>query len=660
MLIEVPDHLWEDIEKLIKDKGASNAPDSADIDKLIVPKDNVEQYGEEQCWGEIVTVPRNWQSSPEHPETFLAYITVAEAKLLRSLGLGYSEIDGEYTQHYDNSKIPSFNGYGAGDSDAGGFGGSDNSEGESEGRSAASSGTNSTGGWGSDGVSGGTSFGRADDYGSPSNATDYNQNGIPDGVDLSNAYDLSGVKGWAYANRVLDSLSSRSFQTDGWATGTYIDAATGAYMGYSYDPSMYGSDYSVYNMSSGLGWGGANVNGQQMTYNNLGWGANATIGANYYTSITGTWRDTASWNDVHMTVDGEFLGTVDEAIADIAEMMGFEVDAATASAIQSTTTAIGGAIAGVSTITQVAMSVAAVADIGYAAGTLDKDTRDAMKAAAAVIGFADTAIAGMQTISTIGSLQNAGYINSAQAAMGYAATALSLGIGFSQLSSALAGMGVNTAGITDVSAMAFGWSALGIAASAKFALTGNINDIFSAYASWDFSVNVANSLSVNTVTKDPFGFMAGGELYDAQSAGSELHTVIKSRDPKISVDRKLDIGKTATQLIAQEDSIYKELSPIDTSVVENVGTGDIAAAKAARFNRLIDDYNRYVEAYEADVDAYNTEVATFNAGLDSITSQEDYDSAKESLDSTLTGISDRLSDTSGLISNVIDEINDFV
>jgi len=130
-LIEVPDHLLEDVEKLVKDKGAKNAPDNSDIDLLIADK-GTDEYVE--YWGEEVTLKRNWQSDPEHPQTFLAYITVAEAKLLRSLGLGYSLIDHEYRQHYDKNKIPSFNGDFGGPSNAG------------EAEAAANMGDNNSGG----------------------------------------------------------------------------------------------------------------------------------------------------------------------------------------------------------------------------------------------------------------------------------------------------------------------------------------------------------------------------------------------------------------------------------------------------------------------------------------------------------------------------------
>jgi hypothetical protein len=128
MYIKIPDEIYENVQKLIKDYGAKNAPQTDDIDKLIDNKSN--EYIE--YWGEQVTLHKNWQSSPDHPETFLAYITVAEAKLLRSLGLGYSNIDGKYQQHYDNQGIPSFNGYGIGDSDEGSFSTGGNTEGEAE------------------------------------------------------------------------------------------------------------------------------------------------------------------------------------------------------------------------------------------------------------------------------------------------------------------------------------------------------------------------------------------------------------------------------------------------------------------------------------------------------------------------------------------------
>lgn len=108
MLVDIPDHLWKDVEQLITDKGALNAPDNKDIDKLVA--DKTPEYRE--YWGDTVVTKRNWQSSPDHPKTFLAYITIAEAKMLRSMGLGYSDIagNGKYKQHHDKHGIPSFNG----------------------------------------------------------------------------------------------------------------------------------------------------------------------------------------------------------------------------------------------------------------------------------------------------------------------------------------------------------------------------------------------------------------------------------------------------------------------------------------------------------------------------------------------------------------------
>lgn len=146
MLINIPDDLYEDIQKLIKDKSAKNNKSvKFDIDTLISKdKSNLTKENDSEYWGEEVTVKRNWKSSPSHPETFLAYITPAEAKLLRSLGLGYSLINGKYQQHFDKDGIPSFNGWGAGDSDYGG--------GQQSSEDAA--GTSATGSTGSNGRTG--------------------------------------------------------------------------------------------------------------------------------------------------------------------------------------------------------------------------------------------------------------------------------------------------------------------------------------------------------------------------------------------------------------------------------------------------------------------------------------------------------------------------
>lgn len=75
-----------------------------------------------QYFGERVTVYKNRQGTPNHPKSFLCYITIPEAKLLRSLGLGYSlnTQSNEWEQHVSREGIPSFQG---GDGGSGGDGG---------------------------------------------------------------------------------------------------------------------------------------------------------------------------------------------------------------------------------------------------------------------------------------------------------------------------------------------------------------------------------------------------------------------------------------------------------------------------------------------------------------------------------------------------------
>jgi len=57
---------------------------------------------------EMVTVPRQWQSRPDHPTTTLAYITAVEMKLLKKLDLHDSGIDVE--DHFGPGGVPSLNG----------------------------------------------------------------------------------------------------------------------------------------------------------------------------------------------------------------------------------------------------------------------------------------------------------------------------------------------------------------------------------------------------------------------------------------------------------------------------------------------------------------------------------------------------------------------
>lgn len=66
-----------------------------------------------------VKVPVKWQSAPDHPSTKLAYITDAEAELLKRLDLHGSGV--RYADHYGPDGVPSYNGggsnYGSDDDD---------------------------------------------------------------------------------------------------------------------------------------------------------------------------------------------------------------------------------------------------------------------------------------------------------------------------------------------------------------------------------------------------------------------------------------------------------------------------------------------------------------------------------------------------------------
>ena len=123
------------------DEAASHWRDvEFDLEQLI-PEigDEYQQY-----FGEIVTTHKNRQGTPGHPKSFLAYITIPEAKLLRSLGLGYSynpETD-KWEQHLSRDGIPSFQG---GD---GGRSGSSSSGSSSSGSSSSGGGGGGGGGWG--------------------------------------------------------------------------------------------------------------------------------------------------------------------------------------------------------------------------------------------------------------------------------------------------------------------------------------------------------------------------------------------------------------------------------------------------------------------------------------------------------------------------------
>ena len=106
-----------------------------------------------------VTAPARWQSSPDHPETSLAYITDEEMGLLQNLDLHNSGVDEE--MHYGPKGIVSLNGVGG---PAGDYGGNEGADGGGRGGGHGASGGGSASG-GDDGNGGTGSSGGGDSNG---------------------------------------------------------------------------------------------------------------------------------------------------------------------------------------------------------------------------------------------------------------------------------------------------------------------------------------------------------------------------------------------------------------------------------------------------------------------------------------------------------------
>ncbi len=142
---------------------------------------------------DTVTVPRYWQSAPNHPITTLSYITEEEMKLLKKLDLHNSGVDVE--NHYGPEGVPSLNGGGsAPGSDIGGGGSSGGSRAEGN-----ASDRNSVSGYSGGGSSGGSrAEGNAADRNSVSGysgggGNNNNNNSRADG----NAADRNSVSGYS-------------------------------------------------------------------------------------------------------------------------------------------------------------------------------------------------------------------------------------------------------------------------------------------------------------------------------------------------------------------------------------------------------------------------------------------------------------------------------
>lgn len=238
--------LPKDVYDLVEDIGAKNSHKVIDkIENYIPDNGNIWQ----QYFGEEITIHKNRQSSPGHPKSFLCYITIQEARYLRSLGLGYSlhVESGEFRQHCGKFGIPSFQG---GDGDGGG--------GDGGGGSGGNGGLGSGGSQGATGNSGTSAgFGTSHDSG-------YSGHGSSTGGGGDGGLGALGLGGYGEQPGQINGTSFGGFNNNGDTEsfgflGSLAAKLTGSYaIGLAVDTisSMVSAMMGAMNAISGFSLGG--------------------------------------------------------------------------------------------------------------------------------------------------------------------------------------------------------------------------------------------------------------------------------------------------------------------------------------------------------------------------------------------------------------------
>jgi hypothetical protein len=169
----------------------------------------------ERASSEHVTAPVRWQSAPDHPPTKLAYITDAEAALLKKLDLHGSGV--RFEDHHGPHGVPSYDGTSQNDApDSGGGGGGIGSD-------AVAGGTaNDTGGSsGNDGGSGNDSGGGNGNGGSnPFGSGNNNDTGMGGGTGLN--FGVTGIAAFGDPSKGFDPNAERP--TEQAVAGGFLDS----------------------------------------------------------------------------------------------------------------------------------------------------------------------------------------------------------------------------------------------------------------------------------------------------------------------------------------------------------------------------------------------------------------------------------------------------
>jgi radical SAM protein with 4Fe4S-binding SPASM domain len=316
--------------------------------------------------------------------------------------------------------------------------------------------------------------------------------------------------------------------------------------------------------------------------------------------------------DVHFTVDGEELGFFDEILADMGDIiLGEQLGPKGATAIQSTTTFALSLVAGAMMGTlvgpvQVGLGTIAMADVGYANDWFGEDTRDAMYAVGGIVLAAGVMLSFVQSMAMSMELLQSGYLTTAEMVLGAMLMGFTAYMHIEVLNDILAKYGLSQSDLNENDIKAWGSEGGG---SSRGSQVRDIELFVASYA--EYLQNKKEQMTIN-INMDPFDYMAGGVLYNIQSAGGELYTPTQLRDANISTSRKLDLTTATRNMLFQEASHYQDYQPIDTSTSSNESDSTLFYAKRTRFNRLIDEYNLLVKSYTEMAKQYKQDELEYN------------------------------------------------
>ena len=458
------------------------------------------------------------------------------------------------------------------------------------------------------------------------------------------------IAAWAEFNAADHSFDSITEAPSAIGTSTstydsinasYFDAATKSWqetIGTSvvgYDATTKTTYDSYFNEATNIGYSGYSQTATSafgMYSSTLDWNSTEELGTRTH-SVLGVEFTT----DVHFNSAGHELSMTGEWVADFATEVGWDISPDTAQAMGSWVGVAFGVATGMSTQATTALgTINASIDTAVA---LDNDftAQDAQTAKAAV-ALASVAVSVYELTTTLAALAQvpSAYMTAPEKVI--MATVL-IGKTYLQHSGKFGELAGGT-GIDTASALSGNIGSESFGSFTKGMTLNTLDQIYDAYGQW---VNIisgsSGSTSLASIQEDPFEYMAGGGTYVSQFAGGELYVSAEMRDVNAIQNKKLSISKESKFMLAQNDSWYTKLEPINTDVTD-VGTSNYRAGQLSQVNRLVGEYSDLVSEYNEAVSSYNT---TYSGVTYS--TKEAYDSAiasseimKDKLDSQAENI----------------------